>query len=229
MTIQSNLAASHAKVNAAIASFEADFKPIRAKMSESDVKGFHAQFDECCEAMHSHFNFEHYRRSLQAMKAKHGGLSPKTEATYLERFRGNIENYSHMVDTTSHLVAGMGKVGLDKLIEKHAQSLLSQFPISPLAPKLSDKFRTMGASEIDIAHYTAWLKANNWDVLHVHGANGTMAGLVKVAREQIPGFEKMYAVEKQHGLPVVDGACNSAGEAVFVGTIVVIATVCLFC
>jgi hypothetical protein len=74
---------------------------LKARMSEADFTRCRDEYQTCCEALAANFNFEAYRRSLQSLKAKQGGLRPETESAYVEHLELTIEAYRLFVAATA--------------------------------------------------------------------------------------------------------------------------------
>ncbi len=181
----------------------------KAGISKLDKKKFQAEMFMCREHVTTWINFHNYKNSLQQLKAQQGTLSPATESTFATRFADGVAAYQNFVSSAKNLNDMLAQSGFDKPFEQNAKTLCWQLPLNPIYPQLTNMCKNMGLSDSDISEYAASLKANDWDILRLHGLDGTFAGLVKSASQQIPVLQGMVSAVKLHGIPVIEGSGGS--------------------
>jgi hypothetical protein len=189
---------------------------------------FGEEAPKCRECLTTYLNFESYKNSLQLLKTRQSRLHRDTEALFAERFEQALKAYRSFVSSADNIAKSFAASGIENVVSHNAKKLFWQLPHNQHYPHLAEMLRTMGVGESEILHYSTVLKTKDWDILHLQGANGTFAGLVRVASEQVPTLEKMLSAVKQHGLPVIEGGGGSALPAIIgIVVIVVIGIVCV--
>lgn len=173
------------------------------------------------ECLTTYLNFEAYKNSLQVFKSRQSRLSPETETWFAERFSQSVAAYRSFVTSSEKISKAFTSSGLEQVLSHHAKHLCWQLPHSKHYPQLASMLKTMGVTDAEVLHYTTVLKDHDWDLLRLQGSDGTFAGTVKLASEQLPSLEKMLTAVQQHGLPVLEGASGSAAPAI-IGIIVIV-------
>lgn len=182
---------------------------------------FGEEAPKCRECLTTYLNFESYKNSLQVLKTRQSKLNSETEAWFAERFGQAVTAYRSFASSGDKIARSFAASGLESVLSENAKKLCWQLPHSKYYPPLADMLKTMGVSDSDVSHYSAVLKEKDWDLLHLQGADGTFAGLVRVASGQVPTLEKMLSAVKEHGLPVIEGGSGSSAP-VWVGVAVVV-------
>ncbi len=188
---------------------------------------FGEEAPKCRESLTTYLNFEAYKNSLQILKTRQSKLHPDTESWFAERFKQAITAYRSFVSSADKIAKSFAASGLDKVLSDNAKKLCWQLPLSKYYPPLADMLKTMGVSDSEIAHYSTVLKEKEWDILHLQAADGTFAGLVRVASEQVPTLEKMLSAVKEHGLPVIEGGSGPAAPVIPIAVVVALGIACV--
>ncbi len=175
----------------------------KSKLEKDVFEKAALSFHSCAATV---INFEHFTRSMQAIKASLPMPDAQMEKRYVARFEDSIEAYKTFTSSLQTINLVFKKSGFDAVINANAPKLFKNLPMAPIYPRISENLRALGFSEADVSHCLSEMKANKWDLFGLHDAGGTFEGFVKVAVDQISILEKKLSVVKEHGIPVVEGA-----------------------
>jgi hypothetical protein len=198
---------------------------VKDAIKKIDKTKYEAAYRRCVESAAAYVNFESFSSSLLALKARHSTLHPDTEANFAQRADQAVQSYRSFVAAAGDMAQVLKTSGFETGLAQDSKNLFWQLPSSPVAPNLIGVLKGVGITDSQISQYSAELKSNNWELLHLHGGDGTFSGLVKNANAQIPTVEKFAAATKQHGLPAVSGASGDPTPWI-VAAIVVGGTIC---
>lgn len=213
--------AVRAQIKANSEEFRSD-SDTQAAMGKLDVSAFRQDVSKCQEHLTTLINFQNYKGSLQQLKAQQGTLDPQTEKDFAIRSEGMVAAYRSFVGSARNVAHNFSRSGLDKPLERHAKGLFWQLPLSPDYPQLTQKLQSMGMNDSDISRHAAALKGNDWDILSIHGTDGTFSALVESAAGQMPVLEKMHSAVMAHGLAVIEGHGGGDGGTDYVPIIIAI-------
>lgn len=177
----------------------------KAAIEKFDHHQTGAELSRCSEHAASLVNFQDYKNSLQRLKAQPSKLDAQTEKAFAARFEDAIAVAQSGVASARKLLQRCTASGLDEVMERHARNVFWQLPHNPYLPQLNEKLKAMGMREPEISEHVTSLQDHDWDVLRLHGNDGTLSGLLDRADRHIPVMQRQLAAVRQHGLPTIEG------------------------
>jgi hypothetical protein len=171
------------------------------------------------------YNFESYKRALQALKTRRGELNSHSEKLFADRCDATVGAYSELISQSAeHLTAMSVQSGLDSILSRHAWNLFWELPLNPYVPQLGDLLRELGASEAELSHYAASLRAKGWNPLNF--GDGTVPGLRSIIGEELDTLKKMASTARAHGVPMLEGAGGGNGGSAITVVLIIVFGVC---
>jgi hypothetical protein len=199
-----------------------------AAVKTIDTKVFNQQYAQCREYLTTYINFDSYKNSLQALKSRQSNLQDDTEADFAERFDQGLKAYRSFASSANAIAKLFAAGGMESVLSGNVKKLCWQLPQNQNYPQFTGMLRTMGISDTQITQYAAALQAADWDLFRAVGADGTFAGTVKLASDQVPLLENLRSAVKQHGVPLIEGSGGSVLPTVTaLGVIVGLGVVCV--
>jgi len=192
-----------------------------------DVTEFQDAAYSMLEKVSVFLNIESQRRSLQRIKAGRGRLDSETEASFVEHLAQGARAYGEFLVAGDRADKAMTACGLDVIISRYSKTFFWHVTSNPRAPHLEDLFRNVGATDRQISQFTELANSNDWDLLRLHGANGTFRGLLDVASQEMPRVQDMVSAVRAHGLPTIEGASSDSPWWVPVIIFVAAAAICI--
>jgi len=195
------------KIREARAAMAADplFAQAFKKLSRTDYSEQSLRF---AEWLITYYNYQSYRHHLQRLKRRKP-LHPAIEAQHLQRFQQLVEAARSCVSAGDVMTRLFSESGVDEVINKHRLALFAVTPEHESTKFVRRAFASCGATDDELNHYAAWLKAKGWDLLSLPGSDGTFCGAVALARKNLHDMELELANVHKNGLPVVDGASGT--------------------
>jgi len=154
-------------------------------------------------------------------KARTGKLEPSVQSHLVQSGRDAVAAFERAQKTIEDLNASFSHAGLDAALNRHIPDIFKDFDtVGNIQSKLA-RFRSLGAREDSLKCVRDELAKDNFNVLHMRSADGTLAGLVKTTR--IADVQNLVDTIQKQGLPTVMGAGSGGAVAGgVVGTLLVI-------
>jgi hypothetical protein len=200
---------------------------VKSTFAELDKTLFQMLAATCASSLATEYNFGSYTKSLQGLKVRLSRLPPEVEAWYMQRVENRLTAYTSLVSAAQQVSQMLTIGGLHQILSTRANEFFSALQTDPYDRHIQQRFREMGATDDDIDHYQAWLRANDWNPLMLPGAGGTFEGLVTVARNQTPFLQAERDAIKEKGIPVLQGASGNPSGWVGPGLFASLVVICL--
>jgi hypothetical protein len=190
-----------------------------------DHKSLAAATEGLNEKIATVLNYYVLLRSMRSLKLIKGTLSDTAEKTLVVRGQETVGVFRDISSRIGEIGKALGASGLDKVVDRHIESLCQHLPDNPKVLPLLQTIKGMGITEAEISCVSEELSKNNYNLLKYHGSDGTLAGFVRMAESLNEPLQAEQKLMEQFGLPTVQGAGSGtpAGAVVFIVVVVVVA------
>jgi hypothetical protein len=190
-----------------------------------DHARLHGDFLTLEQSYVTFMNFYTYRRHMKTLKVRQGDLSADVEKNILTRAEEALVAYKGGVRSLESINEQLGKSGLIKAIDRHADAVFEDFEYNPEMPVVVDRFREMGVPEGAISWVLDRLREADFKIFRIEKFDGSFGSVVKHAVSLTPKLEEATRLQKQHGLPLIEGAGSQAGTYAAAGVTVAVAII----
>lgn len=202
----------------------------KSGVKKIDHARLHGDFQTLEQSYVTFINFYAYRRHMQAFKVRHETLSADVEKNILARAEEALVAYKSGVRSLETVSEQLSTSGLAKAINRHADAVFKDFEYNPKTPVVVDRFREMGVPEGAIYWVLDRLRDVDFKIFQVQGVDGTKGdgtfeGLVKHAASLTSKLEEATRIQRQHGLPLIEGAGSQGGTYAAAGATVALAII----
>jgi hypothetical protein len=154
-------------------------------------------------------------------------LAPQSESALVETGKAAVDAFKDGEDAAGQATAMLKEAGLDEVINQHAPSIFKNYDNNANIQAHLARFRDLGARDESLKCIHDEIAKDDFNVLRVRGADGTIDGLTRAMR--VEEIQNLVDIIQTQGLPtIMGGGSGGAIAGGVVGTVIVIGGIIIF-
>jgi hypothetical protein len=202
---------------------------LRKALDALDGAALQSEIIILSEALTTVRRFEQYRDSLQFVKACFDERTSDAESDFVAFAKIASRAAERYVSAIKRVEGLFSAAGISDFLSAHAATLYWQFPYNPtFGPPLVNLVERLGITESEILreHPIYGSPDWDWDLLRIHGNDGTFRGFVAHVESSVRHFQDRI---RRGGIPDIEGGdpVSAAIAFIFIVGIIITVGICL--
>jgi hypothetical protein len=188
------------------------------KLDRGRLQGLSDQLEKDLRAGIEFYN--HLEDAIRA-KVRARKQAPQAENALAETGNEAVDALKDAENAAGQATAMLKEAGLDEVVNRHGPAIFKNYDDNANIQAHLARFRDLGARDESLQCIHNEIAKDDFNVLRVRGADGTLDGLTRAMR--VEGVQKLVEIIQTQGLPTIMGG-GSGGEIAggVVGTLIVI-------